>query len=327
MSTASANGEVVVQAIGLSMSFGPVRALDNVTFSVHKGEILGLLGRNGAGKTTTMRILTTYLVPGAGTARVAGFDVLDKPNEVRRRIGYLPETVPVYADMEVRDYLRFVGRGRGLSVSALASRLDWVVQQCDIAAVFRRPIGELSKGFRQRVAMAQALIHDPEILILDEPTSGLDPVQIRTVRNLIRELSRTKTILFSTHILQEIEAMTRRMLVIDGGRLVADGTAEELYRRTGMTTRVVALIEAEPAREVEVVDALAKIPGVREARRVDTDRPQTLSFEIRSEPGERVIPGVIEQAAHAGWRIVDLRVSDPTLEEAFTALLAGVEAG
>lgn len=327
MPTAAANGGPAIEAMGLTMNFGPVRALENITFSVRKGEILGLLGRNGAGKTTTMRILTTYLVPSAGSAKVAGFDILDQPNEVRRRIGYLPESVPVYAEMEVRDYLRFVGRGRGLSSAALASRMDWVIQQCDIATVFRRPIGELSKGYKQRVAMAQALIHDPEILILDEPTSGLDPVQIRGVRELIRGLAKTKTILFSTHILKEIEAMTRRVIVIDGGRLIADGTAEELYRRGGLTTRVVAWIEAEPERKSEIMDRLAKIPGAREARLGETDRPQTLAFELVSDPGERLIPAVIEASHQAGWKLVDLRTVEPALEDAFASLIKGGDAG
>ncbi|HLG43295.1 MAG TPA: ABC transporter ATP-binding protein [Planctomycetota bacterium] len=323
MTESAGSSEAAVQAIGLTMEFGPVKALENVCFTVRKGEILGLLGRNGAGKTTTMRILTTYLVPTTGSARVAGFDILSDALEVRRRIGYLPETVPVYAEMEVRDYLRFVGRGRGLGGEHLQERMDWVVDKCDIRTVYRRPIGELSKGFRQRVAMAQALIHDPEILILDEPTSGLDPIQIQGVRSLVRELAATKTIIFSTHILQEIEVMTRRVIVIDGGRLVADGSVEDLIKKVGLTSRVRVLIEGSRPADVKIAETLRGVKGVRNVSLSEADRPETLAFVVTSEPGERIIPGIMADALQGSWRVVDLRVEEPRLEEAFARLVKG----
>jgi len=323
MTDSTAKSEAAVQTVGLTMRFGPVKALENVTFTVQKGEILGMLGRNGAGKTTTMRILTTYLVPTAGSARVAGFDILTDSLEVRRRIGYLPESVPVYAEMEVRDYLRFVGRGRGLGREHLRGRMDYVVDKCDIRTVYRRPIGELSKGFRQRVAMAQALIHDPEILILDEPTSGLDPIQIQGVRALVRELAQTKTIIFSTHILQEIEVMTKRVVVIDGGRLVADGSVENLIRTVGLTSRVRLLIEGSKPADAKIAESLRGVKGVRDVKISEADRPETLAFEVTSEPGERVIPAIMADALQGAWRVIDLRVEEPRLEEAFSRLVRG----
>jgi ABC-2 type transport system ATP-binding protein len=315
------NGDPVVRAVGLTMRFGSITALENASFSVYRGEILGLLGRNGAGKTTTMRILTTYLVPSSGSATVAGYDILDQPHEVRRRIGYLPESVPVYQEMEVLEYLTFVGKGRDLFRDKLKSRIDWVAQACNIIRVLRRPIGELSKGFRQRVAMAQAMIHDPEILILDEPTSGLDPVQIRGVRDLIRDLAKTKTVIISTHILQEIEALTRRMVIIDEGHVVADGTPEDLFKKTKLTAQVRLQIEGNPPKDVEIMDALRGLTGVTDVRMVEVERPQTLGFAVSSGPGEQVVPSIIAKAGEAGWSLIDLRVEEPRLEQAFSSLV------
>src|SRR6185295_4677726 len=198
------------------MSYGFVRALDGATFKAERGEVVGLLGSNGAGKTTTMRILTTYLVPTAGSATVAGFDVVKDPLEVRKRIGYLPESLPLYLAMEVRECLAFVGRARGLSGAKLKERIDWVVAKCSLEPMFHSPVLTLSKGYRQRTALAQALIHDPEVVILDEPTTGLDPHQIVEIRNLIRELAKTKCVVLSTHILQEANALADRLIVMSG---------------------------------------------------------------------------------------------------------------
>jgi ABC-2 type transport system ATP-binding protein len=212
----------------LSMHYGPVTALESVSFRANPGEVLGLLGPNGAGKTTAMRILTTYLYPSSGTAKVDGIDILTNPIEARRRIGYLPETVPLYTDMRVDEYLIFVGKARGLESSKLTERLEWVKNACQLGSVWKHLLSELSKGFGQRVGLAQALIHDPKVLILDEPTSGLDPIQIIEIRSLIKSLAREKTILFSTHILQEVEALADRIVIINEGKLVAQGTKREL---------------------------------------------------------------------------------------------------
>jgi len=221
----------MVEAEGLCMSYGAVVALADASFKARNGEVVGLLGPNGAGKTTTMKILTTQIVPTAGKAKVAGFDIMKQPIEVRRRVGYLPETPPLYNEMEVAEFLDFVGNARGLQGTELKNRIDYVVQACGLRSVYRTPVGTLSRGFSQRTGLAQALIHDPEVLILDEPTSGLDPIQIMGIRELIRSLAKDKTIIFSTHILQEAQAISDRIVIITEGNIVADGTVEELESR------------------------------------------------------------------------------------------------
>ncbi len=223
----------MIQAKNLSMFYGSTRAVENVSFRVNEKEIVGFLGPNGAGKTTILRILTTFIYPTHGTAIVGGFDVTQAPLEVRRLMGYLPEMPPLYMDMRVDDFLDFVGKARGLSGKYLKERKDWVTAACDISSVWKHNIHELSLGFRQRVGLAQALIHDPKIIILDEPTSGLDPIQIIGIRNLIKELAKTKTVLFSTHILQEASAISNRLFILNQGKIVAQGTLTELMASDG----------------------------------------------------------------------------------------------
>ena len=218
----------MINAQSLTMHYGSFVALDHVSFQAREKGILGLLGPNGAGKTTAMRILTTYLYPTSGTATVDGIDILQNPIEARKRIGYLPETAPLYSDMQVEEYLKFVGQARGIAGAALEGRIGWVKEACGVAGVWKHTISELSKGYRQRVGLAQALIHDPKVLILDEPTSGLDPLQIIGIRDLIKELSKEKTIIFSTHILSEVEAIADRIVIINEGKIVSQGTLAEL---------------------------------------------------------------------------------------------------
>ena len=213
---------------GLTKRYAHTTAVDHISFEVKKGQIVGFLGPNGAGKTTTMRMLTCFLTPTGGTATVAGFDILEQPLEVKKRIGYLPETPPVYLEMRIAEYLSFVGQLKGLSGSDLRSRVDYACERCAVADVRSKIIGKLSKGYRQRVGLAQAIIHNPDVLILDEPTAGLDPNQIRDVRNTIRTLGKSKTILLSTHILQEVEAIASRVLFINEGRLAYDGPVSGL---------------------------------------------------------------------------------------------------
>lgn len=212
----------------VSMKYGAFTALDHISFQARDKEIVGLLGPNGAGKTTAMRILTTYLYPSSGTVKINGIDALENPIEVRNHIGYLPETAPVYPDMQVDEYLRFAGEARGLSGNQLGVRLKWVKEACNLGPVWKHTIHELSKGYRQRTGLAQALLHDPKVLILDEPTSGLDPLQVLGIRDLIRELAKEKTIIFSTHILQEVEAVAGRIVIINEGKIVSQGTQKEL---------------------------------------------------------------------------------------------------
>ncbi len=222
----------------VSMKYGNFEAVKDCSFTVDKGEIVGLLGPNGAGKTTIMKVITTQICPSNGTARVAGFDCQSHPKEVRRNVGFLPEQAPLYDDMEVREYLDFVGRGRGLSRRQLKDRIGWVKDSCGLSKVWCKPIGELSKGYRQRVGLAQALIHDPPCLVLDEPTSGLDPLQIIEIRDLIKELSKDKAILYSSHIIQEIVALSDRVVIISDGQIRADGTLPELTQKVKETTKV-----------------------------------------------------------------------------------------
>ena len=253
----------MIDVQSLTMHYGSFVALDKVSFQARDKEILGLLGPNGAGKTTAMRILTTYLYPTSGTAAVCGFDILEKPLEARKQIGYLPEIAPLYSDMQVDEYLRFVGRARGLSSLNLEKRLKWVKESCEIGFVWKHTVSEISKGYRQRVGLAQALIHDPKVLILDEPTSGLDPLQIIGIRQLIKELSKEKTVIFSTHILQEVEAIADRIVIINEGKIVSQGTMAELaeeVRRRG---------EAKPSMTLEdIFIALLMPKGKKERSRV-----------------------------------------------------------
>ena len=221
----------MIEAVGLSRYYGTFVAIEDVSFAVKRGEIVAFLGPNGAGKSTTMKILTGYLAPSKGTARIAGFDVREHRIRASERLGYLPENGPLYPEMTPIELLQFVGRARGMAPDLLGRRLESVVQQCSLEAVRSKPIRKLSKGYRQRVGMAHVLLHEPDVLIMDEPTSGLDPNQIQQVRETIKRLGETKTILLSTHILQEVEAVADRAIMISQGRLVFDGTPSELRAR------------------------------------------------------------------------------------------------
>ena len=226
--------EAMIEAVGLSKYYGDFAATREVTFSIPRGQVVAFLGPNGAGKSTTMKMLTGYLAPSEGTARIAGFDVLTAREEAVARLGYLPENGPLYAEMTPLGLLRFFGQARGMPGARLRERIDAVVELCSLHEVLEKPISKLSKGYRQRAGMAQVLVHEPDVLIMDEPTTGLDPNQIRDVRNLIRDLGQTKTILLSTHILQEVEAVAGRVILINAGRVVFDGTPVELAGSEGM---------------------------------------------------------------------------------------------
>src|SRR6266511_2464565 len=233
----------MIELRNLEKSYGETRALKGVSFSISKGEIVGLLGPNGAGKTTAMKIVVGYLLPTAGSATVAGYDVVSQPLEVQRRIGYLPENAPLYLDMLAQDFLDFMADMRGLDAATRRRRLSQVVEECGIQRVLTRPIGQLSKGYRQRVGLAAAILHDPQILILDEPTTGLDPNQIVEVRQLIRRMGSTKTVILSTHILSEVEATCDRAVILIDGHVRADGTLEQITRSR---TQVVTVAPRDP---------------------------------------------------------------------------------
>jgi ABC-2 type transport system ATP-binding protein len=306
----------MIEAQNLTMRYGSVTAVEDASFAVRPREVVGLLGPNGAGKSTIMKILTTFLWPTSGTAKICGKDVLAEPTEVRKRIGYLPESLPLYTDMEVGRYLNFVGHARGLDGKNLRARMDWAVERCGIQEVYRRPIRELSKGFRQRTALAQALVHDPEVVILDEPTSGLDPHQIIEIRKLVRELAREKTVIFSTHILHEVEVVADRIVIISRGHIIADGTIDELRRKAAKTQRLEIAVEA--ARE----DVEQAFSGLLAARKVTfrEQRNGTVWFHLETEAGPDALHQIREFMHEQGWKIQQLQDVPLTLEETFLAL-------
>lgn len=313
----------MIKVENLSMSFGSFMALDDISFEVGKGEVVGLLGPNGAGKSTTMKILTTYLYPKSGRALVGDFDVVDDPMEVRARIGYLPEILPLYSDMEVRDYLVFVGRARNLSSGMLNDRLDWLVKTLGLEDMYRKLCRELSKGFRQRVGLAQALIHDPDIVILDEPTSGLDPHQIQEIRRLVRELGRDKTVILSTHVLQEAQAVSDRLVIINRGRIVGDGTLDELRDRAHELERTLLAVKGDAG---DIQDKLRGITGLKEIIPLDTT-DDYVNFELIADIGTRVWTRVGEIAQINNWQVGLLKDDPYTLEETFMALTSADTGG
>src|ERR1700736_5584234 len=252
----------MIKVEGLTKRYARTVAVDNISFEVEKGGIVGFLGPNGAGKTTTMRVLTCFLPPTSGSASVAGFDVLEHPLEVKKRIGSLPETPPLYPEMEVHEYLTFVGRLKGIPSSDVARRVNEVSERCAVGDVRTKLIGKLSKGYRQRVGLAQAIIHNPEVLILDEPTSGLDPKQIIETRELIRSLAGDHTIILSTHILSEIEHSCDKVIIISHGKLVATDTVANLTNRLRGSEAVALEIDATGRSESEMAVALEQVPGV-----------------------------------------------------------------
>ncbi len=307
----------MIEVRDVTKRFGTTVALDRVSFQVEQGRILGFLGPNGAGKSTTMKIITTFLAPDSGRVTVGGVDVLEQPLAVRGRIGYLPENVPLYHDMNVDEYLEFVGRARGLDGSRLGQRFDYCVEACGLQGELKKRIGELSKGYRQRTGLAQALIHDPDILILDEPTSGLDPLQIIEIRQLIARLAGEKTVIFSTHILQEVGPVTDRVVIINEGQVVADGLIGELTERAMGDNRVFVSVR-RPAAEVE--PALRELAQLRELRALDGPDTAISRFELRAPFQHDLVGAVAELAGARGWALAELHESRYTLEDTFIAL-------
>ena len=297
--------------------FGNTVALNSVSFEVGEGRILGFLGPNGAGKSTAMKIITTFLAPDSGQVKVGGIDVLEQPLAVRNRIGYLPENVPLYPDMNVHEYLRFVGRARGLAAGRLRQRLDWCVEACGLHTEYKKRIQELSKGYRQRTGLAQSLIHDPDILILDEPTSGLDPLQIIGIRQLISSLAGRKTVIFSTHILQEVAPVTDRVVIINEGHVIADGRISELTEKAMGDNRVFIGVR-RPAEEVE--KALRELPGLRDLRLLSDASDGACRFELRAPFAQDLTGAVADLAGRRGWSLAELHESRFSLEDTFIAL-------
>jgi len=305
----------VITVKNLTRRFGRVTALDGLSFDVQRGEIVGLLGPNGAGKTTTLRILSGYLAANGGEAKVGGADVFESSMDVRRRIGYLPENVPLYTDMRVHEYLGFRGALKGLRGKRLRSRMDTVLQQCDLVTESRAVIGRLSKGFRQRVGLADCLLHEPDCLILDEPTIGLDPNQIRHLRELIRSLAPQHTVLISTHILSEVEMICSRVLILDRGRIIASDTPEALLGLMQGDERITADIQG-PADEV--ASAVDELPGVRSLAITTDVGWNRVAFRSSRDIGIR--EQLFDLVAERGWRLRELAAERRHLEDVFAAL-------
>jgi len=307
----------MISVQNLTKHYGDVVAVNNISFTVRRGEITGLLGPNGAGKTTTMRMLTCFLKPTSGVITVGDFRADENPLGVRDIVGYLPESVPLYNDMLVYDYLRYVAEVRGVAGEA---RIGEIARMCGIAEVMHKPIGEISKGYRQRVGLAQAMIHDPEILILDEPTSGLDPNQIVEIRNLIREIGKTKTVILSTHILSEVEATCDRVIIISRGSIVTDSDVSALKSSYGSTTRVsVTLAGADGAFAKRVLE---EIPGVASVA-VESVDDGLVSLSVDSRESADARPEIFRRAVENNWIIYEMVQRTMTLESIFRELTTG----
>lgn len=320
----TSHGKTMIHVDGLTKHYGPVVAVGGISFDVHAGEVLGFLGPNGAGKTTTMKILTSFLAPTTGRAEVAGFDVFDDALKARARIGYLPEGTPLYKDMTVLEYLQFIADVRSLPRGATRTkRLKQVVEQCGIGDRLGFLIGELSKGFKQRVGLAQAILHEPEVLILDEPTSGLDPNQIVDIRQVIRDIGKSKTVIFSTHIMQEVQAVCSRVLIISKGKIAADGRPDDLQRKAQgqMELSVEILGDANVARSgLEAVDGVA---SVRAGQNDAGDEPGGHRFVVMAKPGSDPRAEIFRMATQKGLVLTELKRERASLEEVFRTLTSG----
>jgi len=305
----------MIEVENLSKRFGRIRAVDDISFRVASGEIVGFLGPNGAGKTTTLRVLSCFLPADGGTARIAGYDVFHESLEARRCIGYLPENAPLYEDMRVVEYLRYRGRLKGLGFGSLGERIDTVIESCGLKRVRRQLIARLSKGYRQRVGLADALVHEPEVLILDEPTIGLDPNQLRVIRDLIVSLGKRHTILLSSHMLSEIETVCDRVLIINDGRIVASDKPRNLLDRVKGSAYVSIEIQG-PAPAVG--EALSAMDGIQAVDLV-AEGPW-LRYRCACDFDADVRPAVFGLAAERGWTLRELHAESRRLEDAFAAM-------
>ncbi len=316
----SQSNSVMLQVQNLNKRFGEVHAVRDLNFDVRKGEILGFLGPNGAGKTTTMRIITCFISLTSGAVKVDGTDIQSNDLLVRKRIGYLPESAPLYNDMLVGEYLKFVGEIRGLTGSQLDSRIDDMFQVCGLGHMARRPIGKLSKGYRQRVGLAQAMLHNPDLLILDEPTSGLDPNQIVEIRQLIKRIGQEKTVIYCSHILSEVSATCSRILIINNGSIVAKGTPDELTAQSGSGNRYAMRLRGA---EQDVIESkLREVPGVS-GTRLGVAPGDWVSLSVFSDGSQDIGEQLFKSVVDNGWSLAELKRETASLEDVFTQLTRG----
>ncbi len=316
--------ETMVKVRNLTKYYGLLRAVDDISFDLRRGEVLGFLGPNGAGKTTTMKILTCYLAPSAGGVEVKGHDVSVEPLQARSLIGYLPENAPLYPDMTVLGFLRFCADVRGMRGSERDRRVAETAEQCGIADRMRDRIGVLSKGLRQRVGLAQAILPDPEILILDEPTSGLDPNQIIEIRHIVKRLGETKTVILSTHILSEVELSCGRAIIVNRGRIVADSEMAALRQGVGAGRRYLFAVAADaPGSSLERAAAIRDVAGVESVETLPRSEGEPWSFAVAASGDSDLRPSLFRLARERGWPLIELHREVPTLEQVFIRLTQG----
>jgi ABC-2 type transport system ATP-binding protein len=307
----------MIEVENLTKRYGPLTAVRDISFTVDKGEIVGFLGPNGAGKTTTMRVLTCFLSASEGSARVAGYDIFKEPHEVKKRIGYLPESPPIYRDMRVRTYLEFVANIKGVAKKDRARQTDKVMERTGLTDRARQLIGQLSKGYRQRVGLAQAIIHDPEVIILDEPTSGLDPNQTREVRGLIKELAEDRTVILSTHILPEVSMTCSRVIIINNGQISAVDTPGNLSAKMKGNERV--YVEVKGSLE-SATAAIQTLPGVINVEAASNAPSQITALHIDAPIQEEIRPQIVAALVGKGIDVLGLRREEMSLEDIFVEL-------
>ena len=305
----------MIEVNNLGKRYGSLEAVQGVNFSINPGEVVGLLGPNGAGKTTIMKILTCYMFPSFGTARINDWDIFERPLEIKRLVGYLPENAPLYTDLNVMEYLSFMAESRSLKGKQKNERIDWAIEECGLEPVVYRSIDTISKGFRQRTGLAQAILHDPDILIFDEPTTGLDPNQIIEIRELIKRLGREKTVILSTHILQEVEATCGRVLILNEGQIVAKGTAEEINREMKGEVLLEVLLKGRGKP-----DGVKTVPGVRELLQISTPGKDLHKVQVALLPDSGAEEAVFDWAVDRGYKILAMVPKRLSLEELFIKL-------
>lgn len=308
----------VISIQNVTKYYGPVLAIRNVSFEVKKGEILGFLGPNGAGKTTTMRIITGYFPPTDGDVYVENYSILDNPLEVKRKIGYVPENPSMYNDMVVKEYIRFIGAIKGIPKTRLSSQVDYVIERCALEEVVKKRIGELSKGYRQRVALAQALVNDPPVLILDEPTSGLDPKQIYEIRQFIRSMAGERTIILSTHILPEVSVTCSKVVIINEGRIVASGLTEEIGENLMKSRQIELRVSGDTDK---VKEAISKVKGIKGIYKTDE------LYTVDVEKGTEIRAELARAIVNSGLDLLEMKSKAYSLEEVFLKLVTEEEGG
>ena len=307
----------MIEIKNLIKKFGATTVLDDISFTVNKGEILGFLGPNGAGKSTTMKIITSFWTPSKGSVKIDNLDVVEDSLDTRAKIGYLPENVPLYDDMRVFEYLRFVAEARGIAKDKIKDRIRETVEDCGLKKVLRKPIEELSKGYRQRVGLAQAILHQPDILILDEPTTGLDPNQIVEIRDLIKKIGKEKTVIFSTHILSEVSATCDRAVIINNGKIVVEGKPSELAKKAGGSEVIYVKIKGQ---RDEVLKALNEMENVESVEEKDKETDDIIGYEITPKEGVDLREYLSMVVMKAGWSILEFSKKSISLEDVFRKL-------